>query len=231
MLSATVLVDSPVTAANGMASPATSTPMTAATATMTPRWDTTLAGRRRSVRREGMAPRVREPDTTPLIADRATGVTHLHHPAWRHGWCRSSHFGLRAVRLGGTRSSHPHQRRSGSAFGGALRTVRLNVVVRSDYQKLLPLCLFRAVQGLYLFTRGLTRTARWEVGPSRKGQGRCGTKTGQSRLCATRRDRTSCSCEAPRRTVPSRCVPVDRCAPSASPRRSTTRSSGASGAG
>src|SRR3954449_6390701 len=33
-----------------------------------------------------------------------------------------------------------------------------------------PLCLFRDVLTLYLHYRGLTRKARWEVGPSRKGR-------------------------------------------------------------
>src|SRR6476659_10596492 len=85
MLSATVRVDSPVTAAKGIARPATRTPMTAATATMTPRWETTLAGRRRSVRREDMRSRVRDLPGVSRLAHGAGTVTHRRRPAWRTG--------------------------------------------------------------------------------------------------------------------------------------------------
>ena len=56
MLSATSRAPKPATPANGMARPATSTPITAATATMTPRWDRMLAGWSLSVRRADMVP-------------------------------------------------------------------------------------------------------------------------------------------------------------------------------
>ena len=59
-----------MTAASGRARPATSSPMTAATATITPRWDSTPTGFRRSVLREDMASRVRDRrDLGPRAAD------------------------------------------------------------------------------------------------------------------------------------------------------------------
>src|SRR3954471_10565103 len=76
MLSAALRVDSPVTAAKGRASPATRTPMTPATATITPRWDSTLAGRRRSVRDEDMPPRLRDRKGAAVIPHSRPPVTH-----------------------------------------------------------------------------------------------------------------------------------------------------------
>src|SRR5215217_3642162 len=77
MLSATVRVDSPPTAAKGSARPATSTPITPATATMTPRWDSTLAGRRRSDLRGDMRTRVRDRSGSPGVAHHDPAVTHV----------------------------------------------------------------------------------------------------------------------------------------------------------
>src|SRR3546814_8548962 len=65
--------------------------------------------------------------------------------------------------------------------------------------------------------------SRMDVGTS------CGLKTGRRPLLAVRLLLMSCSCVEPSRTRPRSCVGRARCAPSASPKHWTTRSSGVSG--
>jgi len=85
----------------------------------------------------------------------------------------------------------------------------------------------------YRYGDGMTRAAHLRDGrPWARGRwSRCGTRTGRGRRCATRPDPTCSSSEEPRRTAPSTCAPAVRWGPSASRRPSTTRSSGACGAG
>src|SRR5919112_491672 len=100
-------VDSPVTAANGRASPATSTPITPATATITPRWDTTLANLRRSVLRGDMNTRVRDQVVSIRLPQRDLAVTLPVRSAWRpnqRGIARTDY----SAASGPLRSGHVH---------------------------------------------------------------------------------------------------------------------------
>ncbi len=143
--------------------------MTAATATITPRWETMLAGLSRSVLRGDMIPRVRDRSGPLRVPHRGTSVTHARHPGVAAGLSGHSPNGLVAGFQVELFSSHPHLARSEPAFGGHLRDVRLVRVVTSDYHKLLPLCLFRAVLVLYLFTVGIDSDGPLGGGPFSEG--------------------------------------------------------------